>query len=200
MRLKSLIRLVFTCAALLNISAHGKFSGVSAGGSIGGNVSSLKGGSIKDTLDQWGGNTKVYLGIGKSILDLAYIGIEGFAEYNFLPKKDDLKTGRLESGAQFGGYVRAGFRPTENILTYGLFGYQTNTTSVNNILDALKSNSQSGWSSMVGIGVEYAIALGAAIRVEGIYIPEQKFELKDVPDMKFESDFISINVGVIVYL
>lgn len=179
---------------------YGKFGGLSAGASVGGNISTLKGGNLKTDLNQWGGNAKLYLGIGKSVVDLIYVGVEAFGEYNFLPKSEMTNASRLESGVQIAGYLRAGIHPTDNTLVYALYGVQTKTSKVKSLTANFMSNSESGWSSIAGIGFEYALALGAVIRLEGIYVPEQKFEMKDVQNLKFESDFISVNIGVIVYL
>ncbi len=181
-------------------SVAAKFNGISGGASIGGNIASLKGGNLADTLKQWGANGKAYLGVGKTLADIVFLGVEGFCEYNFLAQDQEKEGNFLENSFQFGGYVRAGVCPSENILVYGVFGTQTNTSKVKEVVRNLMSESHSGWSSMVGAGIEYSLAMGTVLRLEGVYISGQCFELKDVQNLKFESDFVTINLGIMFYL
>ncbi|MCP5322979.1 MAG: outer membrane beta-barrel protein [Candidatus Paracaedibacteraceae bacterium] len=186
---------------LLPSTLHaGKFDGISVGAGIGANTAALKEKSTPDSLKQFGANGKIYVGVGKNFLDLIFIGAEGFGRYSFFVKQPDTMKENVEGAPQFGGYIKAGIRPTENLLIYALYGFQTNTVKIKNAFNNLFEPTDGTLNSMVGLGCEYAFALGAALRVEGVYEPEIPFKIKDVPHMEYNTSFFSINLGLVLYL
>lgn len=192
---------IAACLSLLISPQHaGKFDGISLGASIGGNLASLKDSSIADGFKQLGANGKVYAGIGKSFLDIVFVGAEIFGRYSFFVKPEDAKKGSVDGAPQFGGYVKAGLRPTENFLIYGLYGAQSSATKIKGAIENFFEPSEGMWSTFFGAGMEYAIGLGAAARIEGIYEPGTSFKIKDIPDLTYDASFFSFNVGVVVYL
>lgn len=195
-------KLSFICGVLLSLSLihGGKFDGVSLGASIGGNMASLKETSITDGFKQLGANGKIYAGIGKSFLDILFIGTEVFGRYSFFVKPEDVQKESMEGSSQFGGYLKVGVRPTENLLIYGLYGVQTSSAKIRNALEKFFEPSDGSWSNIIGGGMEYAFGLGTAVRLEGLYEPETKFTLKDITNIEYKANFFSLNLGIVIYL
>lgn len=191
---------VFTLFLLTEIIHAGKFDGIYLGAGVGANIASLKEKSMTDSFKQFGANGKIYAGIGKSLLDTIFIGAEGFARYSFFVKKEDVKKDNLEGASQFGGYLKAGLRPTENLLFYGLYGAQTNATKIKTAVGNILEPEDHTWTSVIGLGCEYAFGLGTAIRMEGLYEPENTFKIKDVPTIEYDTSYFSITFGLVVYL
>lgn len=191
---------VFALFFLTEIIHAGKFDGVYLGAGVGANIASLKEKSTTESIKQFGANGKIYAGIGKSLLDTLFIGAEGFARYSFFVKQSDIKEDSLEGAPQFGGCLKAGFRPTENLLFYGLYGVQTSATKIKNAFNNILEPDGNAWTSMIGIGGEYAFGLGSAVRIEGLYEPENSFKIKDIPAIEYNTCYFSINLGLVVYL
>lgn len=184
----------------LNIVCGGKFDGVSFGASIGANIASLKEKSITDGVKQLGANGKIYLGLSKSFLDVIFVGAEAFGRYSLFVKTEDFKKETAEGAPQFGGYLRAGIRPTENFLIYGLYGIQSNSAKIKGAFDKLFERQGGNWSTIIGAGIEYAFGLGTAVRLEGTYEPETSFKITDVPNITYDVNFFSLNLGIALYL
>lgn len=191
--------ILFGFFILLNPLCAGKFDGISIGASVGANVASLKEKSITDGIKQFGANGKVYIGIGKCLLDFIFIGTEVFGRYGFFVKSDDPQKENVQGASQFGGYLKGGIRPTENILIYGLWGIQNNSAKIKSALDKLFEPSDGMWSTIIGAGIEYAFGLGTAVRVEGIYESERNFKITDISNMSYDTSFISVNLGLVIY-
>ncbi|GEM_PF-1847827 len=192
---------VAVCLSLLAPSIHaGKFDGLSLGASIGGNLASLKDSTVNTGLKQLGANGKLYAGIGKSFLDMVFVGAEVFGRYSFFIKPEDEIKKSVDGSPQFGGYLKTGLRPTENLLIYGLYGVQSSTAKIKGAFEKLFEPAEGAWSTFFGAGIELAIGLGAAARIEGIYEPGTSFKIKDIPDLTYDASFFSFNVGVVVYL
>lgn len=183
----------------LSIIYGGKFDGISLGASVGANLASLKEKSINDRINQLGANGKIHAGISKSLLEFIFVGIEGFAQYSFFVKPEDIKRVAAEASPQFGGYLRAGIRPTENFLIYGLYGAQSSSTKIKGGLGQIFER-EKNWSTIIGAGVEYAFGLGTAVRIETTYEPETSFKLTEVPDITYDTNFFLINLGISLYL
>lgn len=127
---------IAVCLSLLMSLIHaGKFDGVSLGASIGGNLASLKDSSVTNGFKQLGANGKVYAGIDKSFLDIIFVGAEAFGRYSFFVKPEDASKGSIDGAPQFGGYVKAGLRPTENLLIYGVYGVQSSSSKIKGALE-----------------------------------------------------------------
>lgn len=189
------------CLSLLLAPLHaGKFDGISLGASIGGNLASLKGSSATDGFKQLGANGKLYAGIGKSFLDILFVGAEVFGRYSFFVKPEDTSKESVDGAPQFGGYAKLGLRPTENLLIYGLYGAQSSSTKIKGALEKFFEPSEGTWSTFFGAGMEYAIGVGAAVRLEGLYEPNTSFKIKDIPDLTYDASFFSFNLGMVVYL
>lgn len=191
------------CLALATAPLHaGKFDGISLGASIGGNLASLKDRSVTDGFKQQGANGKLYAGIGKSFLDLVFVGAEAFGRYSLFVKSEDVKQGSVDGAPQFGGHVKAGLRPTENLLLYGLYGVQSSSIKIKSAIAVknLFEQSEGAWSTFFGAGIEYAIGVGVTMRIEGVYEPNDSFKMKDIPTLSYDASFFSFNVGVVIYL
>jgi opacity protein-like surface antigen len=189
------------CLTLLLAPTHaGKFDGVSLGASIGGNIASLKEGSVTDGFKQIGANGKLYAGFGKSFLDIIFVGAEAFGRNSFFVKSQDTNKSFVDAAPQFGGYLKAGMRPSENLLLYGIYGIQTSSAKVKNAVEKIFEPTDGTWSSLMGAGVEYALGVGVAVRAEGVYEPNTSFKLKDIPNQSYDANFFSLNLGVVVYL
>ena len=189
------------CLMLLSTTLHaGKFDGVSLGASIGGDLASLKEGSVTDGFKQLGANGKIYAGIGKSFLDIVFVGAEAFGRYSFFVKPEEAKKGSVDGAPQFGGYLKAGIRPSENLLLYGIYGIQSSSAKIKNAVEKVFEPTDGTWSTLMGAGFEYAIGVGAAVRVEGVYEPNTSFKIKDIPDQSFDANFFSLNLGIVVCL
>jgi opacity protein-like surface antigen len=192
--------IVLLGALPLNIVCEGKFDGISLGASIGADIASLKEKSITEGVKQPGANGKIYVGLNKSFLDIIFIGAEAFGRYSFFVKAEASKKENAEAAPQFGGYLRAGIRPSENFLIYGLYGIQSSSTKIKGGFDKLFERQGGSWSTIIGAGIEYAFGLGTAVRLEGTYEPETSFKITDVPDMTYDANFFSLNLGVTLYL
>lgn len=189
------------CVSLLTSPLHaGKFDGISLGASIGGNLASLKDTSVTDGFKQLGANGKLYVGFGKSLFDIIFIGAEAFGRYSFFVKPDEAKKGFVDGTPQCGGYIKAGLRPTENVLIYGLYGVQSSSTKIKGAMENFFESSEGAWSTFFGAGMEYSIGVGAAVRLEGIYEPNTTFKIKDIPNLSYDTTFFSINLGMVIYL
>jgi hypothetical protein len=178
----------------------GKFDGVSLGASIGGNIASLKQRSVTDGFKQLGANGKLYAGIGKSFLDVIFVGVEAFGRYSLFVKSEDANKGSVDAAPQFGGYLKTGIRPSENLLLYGIYGIQTSSAKIKNAVENFFEPTDGTWSTIIGAGFEYAIGVGAAVRVEGIYEPDTSFKIKDIPNLSYDVNFFSLSLGIVVYL
>jgi hypothetical protein len=196
---KSLVILALSGLLFTPVS-EGKFDGLSFGASIGGNIASIKEAAVTDSLQQLGPNGKVYVGIGKSLLDFLFVGAEAYGRYSFFMKSKEPTKATVEGFPQFGAYLKAGLRPTEDLLIYGVFGLHTNSAQIKDRLETLFESRNASWSTMVGAGIEVSVALGTAVRVEVVYEPTQNFELKDVTTVGYEANFLSLNLGVVIYL
>lgn len=194
------LNILAVVASLSNGVNAGKFDGISLGASIGGNLASLKESSIKDGFSRFGANGKIFAGICKSLLDTVFIGAEIYGRYSFFMKSEENTKGDVEAAPQFGGYLKAGVRPSENLLIYGVFGLQSNAAKIKNSLKSVFEPTESGWTSFFGGGVEYALGLGLAVRLEGLYEPNISFKIKDIPNLSYYASFFSINVGLAAYL
>ncbi|QOL20060.1 outer membrane beta-barrel protein [Candidatus Bodocaedibacter vickermanii] len=189
------------CLILVSTSPYaGKFDGVSLGASIGGNLASLKERSVTDGFKQLGANGKLYAGIGKSFLDIIFVGAEAFGRYSFFVKSEDVNKGSVDAAPQFGGYLKAGIRPSENLLLYGIYGIQSSSAKIKNAIEKIFEPTDGTWSTLMGAGFEYALGVGTAVRAEGVYEPNTSFKIKDIPDQAYDANFFSINIGVVVYL
>src|SRR5690606_5362082 len=104
--------IVFGFFIFFNPICAGKFDGISIGASVGANVASLKEKSFADGIKQFGANGKVYIGIGKCLLDFIFIGTEVFGRYGFFVKSDDPQKENVQGASQLGGYLKGGIRPT----------------------------------------------------------------------------------------
>jgi hypothetical protein len=192
---------IAACLSLLISPMHaGKFDGISLGASIGGNLASLKDSSVTDRFKQLGANGKVYAGIGKSFLDIVFVGAEIFGRYSFFVKPEDAKKGSVDGAPQFGGYAKAGLRPTENFLIYGLYGAQSSTAKIKGAFENFFEPSEGTWSTFFGAGMEYAIGIGTAVRLEALYEPNTSFKIKDIPNLAYDASFFSFNLGIVIYL
>ncbi len=178
----------------------GKFDGVSLGASIGGNLASLKMGDVTDGFKQLGANGKLYAGLGKSFMDIIFVGAEAFARYSFFVKSEDINKGSVDAAPQFGGYIKAGIRPSENLLLYGIYGMQSSSAKIKNAVEKIFEPTDGTWSTLMGAGFEYALGVGIAVRAEGVYEPDTSFKIKDIPDQSYDANFFSINLGIVVYL
>lgn len=176
-----------------------KFNGISLGASGGGNYSSLKDASATDSLHQLGANGKLYVGLCKSLFDTLFVGVEGFGRYAFF-KKTEKESTMVDAGPQFGAYIKAGIQPTENILIYGLYGFQTNGAKLKEAAKAVFAESKESWNTILGGGVEYSFGLGAAARLEVTYEPEISFKFKDAAQQDYQAKFFNVNVGIILYI
>ncbi|MDP3936340.1 MAG: outer membrane beta-barrel protein [Alphaproteobacteria bacterium] len=189
------------CLMLLLEPLHaGKFDGVSVGASIGGNMASLKEGAVTDGFKQMGANGKLYAGIGKSFLDIIFVGAEAFGRYSFFVKTEDANKGSVDGAPQFGGYLKAGVRLSENLLLYSIYGIQSSSAKIKNAVEKIFEPTDGTWSTLIGTGIEYAIGVGAVVRVEGIYEPNTSFKIKDIPNQSYDVNFFSVNLGIAVYL
>ncbi|MDP3641214.1 MAG: outer membrane beta-barrel protein [Alphaproteobacteria bacterium] len=197
--MKSFFSTAFLMLALTTPHA-GKFEGVSLGASIGGNLASLKEGSVTDGFKQLGANGKLYAGIGKSFLDIIFVGTEAFGRYSFFVKSEDVNKGSVDAAPQFGGYLKAGIRPSENLLFFGIYGIQSSSAKIKNAVEKIFEPTDGTWSTLMGAGFEYALGVGTAVRAEGIYEPSASFKIKDIPDQVYDANFFSINIGIVVYL
>lgn len=197
--MKSFFTAVFL--SLVSTSLHaGKFDGVSLGASIGGNIASLKEGSVTDGFKQLGANGKLYAGIGKSFLDILFVGAEAFGRYSIFVKPDAMNKGSVDATPQFGGYVKVGIRPSENLLLYGTYGIQSSSDKIKNAVEKIFEPTNGTWSTLMSAGFEYALGVGTAVRVEGVYEPNVSFKIKDIPDQFYDANFFSINLGIVIYL
>lgn len=197
--MKSFFSALYLMLALTPLCA-GKFDGVSLGASIGGNLASLKEGSVTDGFKQLGANGKLYAGIGKSFLDIFFVGAEAFGRYSLFVKSEDVNKGSVDGAPQFGGYLKAGIRPSENLLLYGIYGIQSSSAKITNAVEKIFEPTEGAWSTLMGIGFEYALGVGTAVRAEGVYEPNTSFKIKDIPDQSYDANFFSINIGIVVYL
>ncbi|MBH1990015.1 MAG: outer membrane beta-barrel protein [Alphaproteobacteria bacterium] len=189
------------CLILVSTSPYaGKFDGVSLGASIGGNLASLKERSVTDGFKQLGANGKLYAGIGKSFLDIIFVGAEAFGRYSFFVKAEDVNKGSVDAAPQFGGHIKAGIRPSENLLLYGIYGMQSSSAKIKNAVEKIFEPTDGTWSTLMGAGFEYALGVGIAVRAEGVYEPDTSFKIKDIPDQSYDANFFSINLGIVVYL
>ncbi len=189
------------CLMLMLTPLHaGKFDGVSLGASIGGNLASLKMGDVTDGFKQLGANGKLYAGLGKSFMDIIFVGAEAFARYSFFVKSEDINKGSVDAAPQFGGYIKAGIRPSENLLLYGIYGMQSSSAKIKNAVEKIFEPTDGTWSTLMGAGFEYALGVGIAVRAEGVYEPDTSFKIKDIPDQSYDANFFSINLGIVVYL
>jgi opacity protein-like surface antigen len=195
-----LFKIITVVATLLTTINAGKFDGIFLGASIGGNLASLKETSIKDGFSRWGANGKIFGGICKSLADVLFVGVEVYGRYSFFVKTEENTKGDVEGAPQFGGCLKAGLRPSENLLIYGVYGIQGNYTKIKNSLQKFFEPSDGGWSTFFGGGVEYALGLGVAVRLEGVYEPNISFKIKDIPDLSYDASFFSINLGLAAYL
>lgn len=191
--------ITFIAVFLTSVNA-GKFDGISFGASIGGNLASLKDASVKDELRQFGANGKIFGGICKSLADVLLVGAEIFGRYSFFVKSEGPANGNVEGAPQLGGYVKIGVRPSESLLLYGVYGIQGNYAKIKGALNKIFEATDSGWSTFFGGGFEYALGLGAAVRLEGVYEPSLSFKVKDIPNLSYDANFFSINLGLVVYL
>lgn len=196
--MKSFFSALYLMLALTPLCA-GKFDGISLGASIGGNLASLKEGSVTDGFKQLGANGKLYAGIGKSLLDIIFVGAEAFGRYSFFVKPEDTNKSSLDMAPQFGGYLKAGIRPSENLLLYGIYGIQSSSAKIKNAVEKIFEPTNEAWTTLIGAGFEYALGVGTAVRAEGVYEPNASFKLKDLPDQTYDANFFSINLGVVVY-
>jgi opacity protein-like surface antigen len=194
------LNVVMVASAFLSACNAGKFDGISLGASVGGNMASLKESSINDRFSRFGANGKLFGGICKSLFDTVFVGVEVYGRYSFFVKDEDNKKADVEGAPQFGGYLKAGLRPSENLLVYGVYGIQSNYTKIKNAVKKVFEPSDSGWSTFFGGGVEYALALGVAVRLEGLYEPNTSFKLKDIPNLSYDASFFSINIGIAAYI
>ncbi len=178
----------------------GKYDGISLGASVGGNLASLKEASVNDGFSRFGANGKIFGGMCKSLADVLFVGVEVYGRYSFFMKTEENTKGDVEGAPQFGGYLKAGLRPSESLLIYGVYGVQGSYTKIKNSLQKIFEPADSGWSTFFGGGVEYALGLGAAVRLEGVYEPNIPFKLKEIPDLVYNASFFSINLGLVAYL
>lgn len=61
-------------------------------------------------------------------------------------------------------------------------------------------SSEGSWSTFWGAGMEYAIGVGAAVRLEALYEPNTSFKVKDIPNLTYDASFVSVNLGIAIYL
>lgn len=189
------------CLSLLMSPLYaGKFDGLSLGASIGGNIASLKDSSVTDGVKQLGANGKLYAGIGKSFLDMIFVGAEAFGRYGFFVKPENATKESIDGSPQFGGYLKAGLRPTENLLIYGLYGVQSSSAKIKGAFEKLFEPSEGAWSTFFGAGIEYAIGVGTAARLEGLYEPKTSFTVKELPNLSYDTNFFFFNVGIVIYM
>lgn len=199
--LKTAIAGFILLVASSNINA--KFDGVVLGASVGGNINHLKDKDLSDQVRQLGANGKIYLGLGKSFLDALFLGGEVFMGYDFLANPEEEKgkaTASLNNSFKWGGYLKAGLRPTEDFLLYGLFGVQNNNTSASKTIKGLLTQKDGVWTSVVGVGIEYAVSLGISIRLEGFYEIEQSIQFKELQGLDFNKNQLTINIGIAGYI
>jgi hypothetical protein len=110
----------------------GKYDGVSLGASVGGNLASLKEASVNDGFSRFGANGKIFGGMCKSLADVLFVGVEVYGRYSFFMKTEENTKGDVEGAPQFGGYLKAGLRPSESLLIYGVYGVQGSYTKIKN--------------------------------------------------------------------
>lgn len=194
------LKLILLVTLLLSPNLNAKYDGIVLGASVGGNISDLKEKDASETIQQLGGNGKLYLGLGKSFLDTVFLGGELFMGYDFLADPDKASTTKLGNNFKWGAYLRAGARPSENFLIYGLFGFQNNTTSAFNSVKSLLTQKEGAWTSVVGAGVEYAISLGLAARIEGFYEIGKTIQFNELQDLTLNKNQLTINVGLVLYI
>ena len=197
------MRKIFQLFLIIFLTKHlhaGKFDGLSLAAGIGTNVASFKELPTNDLAPRIGGNGKLYAGICKNLLELVFIGTEFFGEYRFFAPHLTSLQPTTQTGPQFGGYLKAGLRVSDNLLVYALYGSQTNAIKVQNALTKLFEENQETWSTIVGTGLEYVLGLSIAVRVEGTYAPDIHFKLQEIPNLEYSSNFLSINIGIVVYL
>lgn len=196
-------KLLILCGVFLfsGSTTNAKFDGIVLGASVGGNISTCGERSVSDTAKQLGANGKLYLGLGKSFLDVVFLGGEIFTGYDFLADPEDKKGAvHLDKTFKWGAYFKGGIRPTENLLIYGLFGLKHDSSSAAESLKSVFKQKEGAWGSIVGAGMEYAVGIGVAVRLEGLYEIEQTISFQDLPNLEFNKNQIGLNVGVLIYL